>query len=564
MTKSSEKIVDVLIEGGIEYVFGMPGGGTVPIWDALYGKQEKIKCILVRHEQTAACMADAYGRLTGKPAVLMGQGPFIASNGAFGILESHLYGSPMVVLTDTSDGGFSQHGNYQSGTGEYGSYDLINIMRSMSKFTTYAVTPEEAVHGVQLAIKHSITGRHGPACVVVRNSAASGDVDSTRPPRLYPTQGYLHQTILAPSGEDIKEACQILLAAKKPVILAGSGVHASKAYTELIKLAEMLSIPVTTNYRGKSAFPEVNSLSLGMMGTFGQKVANDYLSEADLILIAGCRLSSSDIMYESPKLIDPSRQKIIQIDIEPRNTGWVVPIEMSLVGDLKVVLLQMVSCLRDLSGGEFSGAKKRLKQIIADKKKAGFCEAPELESDTCPVLPQRIVREIEKTLDESALITLDAGNNRLWTSHFFKSKVAGSFLAPGGVAGMGWGPPAALAVKLLNPKRPVVSIVGDGGFAMVSHVLSTAMQYQLPVVFVIMNNSALGMVRDGQHGKIVASEFIETDFTQLARAYKCNGVKVTKPEEIGPALNKALKGSIPTVIDIITNRDEPYFKIATM
>lgn len=159
--KASEKIVEVLIEAGVEYVFGMPGGGTVPIWDALYDKQDKIKCILVRHEQAAACMADAYGRLTGKPAVLMGQGPFIASNGAFGILESDLYGSPMIVLTDTSDGGFSQHGNYQSGTGEYGSYDLVNIMRGMSKFTSYAVTPEEAVHGVQLAIKHAVTGRCG-------------------------------------------------------------------------------------------------------------------------------------------------------------------------------------------------------------------------------------------------------------------------------------------------------------------------------------------------------------------------------------------------------------------
>ncbi len=129
---------------------------------------------------------------------------------------------------------------------------------------------------------------------------------------------------------------------------------------------------------------------------------------------------------------------------------------------------------------------------------------------------------------------------------------------------MGWGPPAALAVKLINPDRPVLSIVGDGGFAMVSHVLSTAMQYHLPVVFVVMNNSALGMVRDDQRGKSVASEFIETDFAQLARSYKCNGVKVTRPEEISPALKKAFKSSVPTVIDVVTNREEHYFKIASL
>ncbi len=564
MTKASEKIVDVLIEAGIEYVFGMPGGGTVPIWDALYGKGDQIKCILVRHEQTAACMADAYGRLTGKPAVLMGQGPFIASNGAFGILESDLYGSPMLVLTDTSDGGFSQHGNYQSGTGEYGSYDLVGIMRSMTKFTSYAVTPEEAVHGVQLAIKHSITGRCGPACVVMRNAAAAGELDNKRTPRLYPTQGYLRKAVSSASNEQVKKASQLLLTARNPVIVAGSGVHASRAYNELIKLAELLAIPVTTNYRGKSAFPEVNPLALGMMGTFGQRVANQFLAQADVILVAGCRLSSSDIMYESLNLIDPFRQKIIQIDIEPRNSGWVVPVELSLVGDLKVVLQQILSTLKRFGGGEIAEAKSRLRSVIRAKKAADFGEAPECNSDLCPVLPQRIVREIENAVDENTLITLDAGNNRLWMSHFFKSKAAGSMLTPGGIAGMGWGPPAALAAKLLYPDRTVLSVAGDGGFAMVNHVLSTAKQYNLPVVFVIMNNSALGMVRDGQKGKIVASEFIETDFAQLARAYQCNGVKVTQPGELLPALKAAFQASIPTVIDIATSQSESYFKIANV
>ena len=152
MQKASDRIIDVLIEAGVDYIFGIPGGGTIPIWNALYGRQDKIKAVLCRHEQAAACMADAYGRLTGKPAVLMGQGAFVVSNGAFGILESYLYGSPMLILTDTSESGFSQHGNYQSGTGEYGSFDIVSMMRGMTKYTSYAVTPEEAVNGVQLAI----------------------------------------------------------------------------------------------------------------------------------------------------------------------------------------------------------------------------------------------------------------------------------------------------------------------------------------------------------------------------------------------------------------------------
>ncbi|MDO9333675.1 MAG: thiamine pyrophosphate-binding protein [Dehalococcoidales bacterium] len=563
MPRACEKIIDILIEAGVDYIFGIPGGGTIPIWDALYGRQDKIKAVLCRHEQTAACMADAYGRLTGKPAVLMGQGAFIASNGAFGILESYLYGSPMLVLTDTSEGGISQHGTYQSGTGEYGSFDIVNMMRGMSKYTTYAVTPEEAVHGVQLGIKHAITGRPGPACVIMRNTAITGEFNPQRNPRVHPTAGYLKVTQSLPLPDDVKKVSQAIISARHPVILAGSGVHASKAYDELKELAELLGIPVATSYRGKSAFPEVHPLGLGMIGTFGQKVANDLVAQADLLLIAGCRLSPSDTKSESPNLIDPTRQKIIQIDIDPRNSGWVFPVETSLIGDLKLVLQQLTTSIKRITGGELTETQARISSVVKAKQAASAFSAPEMSSDTSPILPQRIVSEIEKAVDDTGLITLDAGDNRLWMAHFYRSKVAGSVFCPGGVAGMGWGPPAALAVKLLYPDRPVLSVSGDGGFAMVTHVLSTALQYKLPIVFLVMNNSCLGMIRDGQRGKIVCSEFIDTDFAAIARAYGCNGVRIDKPEALAPAIKKAFKATIPTVIDVITSTSEPYFKMAS-
>jgi acetolactate synthase-1/2/3 large subunit len=508
-------------------------------------------------------MDDMYGRVTGKPGVLMGQGAFIDSNGAFGILESYLYGSPMLVLTDTSDSNLSQHGNYQSGTGEYGSFDIVNILRGMSKFTTYAVTPEEAVNGVQLAIKHAVTGRPGPASVVMRNSAITAEINPAHTPFIHPTAGFLKTAPVAPLADEIRKASQILLDARNPVIIAGSGVHNSKAYQQLKELAEFLGIPVVTSYRGKSAFPETHPLALGMMGTFGQSVANDFIAQADVLLIAGCRLSPSDTKNENKQLIDPSRQKLVQIDIEPRNAGWVFPTEMSLVGDLKIVLQQVLNSLKRITGGELTEPQNRLSSVIQAKQKAGAFEAPELYSDASPVLPQRIVREIEEVVDATALITLDAGDNRLWMAHFYKSKSAGTMFCPGGVAGMGWGPPAALAVKLLNPDTPVLSVSGDGGFAMVTHVLSTAVQYKLPVVFLVMNNSCLGMVRDGQRGKNIASEFIDTDFAAIARAYKCNGVRIDKPTELAPAIRKALKDRVPTVIDVITSPNEPFFKIAS-
>jgi len=563
MTTASEKICDVLVEAGIDHVFGIPGGGTSPVWHALYDKQDRIKTFLIRHEQTASCMADMYGRMTGKPGVLIGQGPFIASSGTFGILEAYLFGSPMLVITDTSDSGFSQHGNYQSGTGEYGSYDIMGILRSMSKYATYAVTPEEAAHGVQLALKHARAGRPGPACVVMRTDAAFGEVDPDKNPRFHNTSGYLTESLSIPLVEDIEKAARLIMDSQHPVIIAGSGVHASKAYEELRELAELLGIPVATNYRGKSTFPEIHPLALGMMGTFGQKVANNVIAEADLILVAGCRLSPSDTKFEIPQLIDPSRQKIIQIDIDPRNTGWTYPVEIGLVGDLKATLGQLLNTMKGLAGGKATHAGKRLEALEKRKKEEGFFEAAELYSDASPLLPQRIVREIEESIDASTIVTLDAGNNRLWTTHFLKSKGAGTIFCPGGIAGMGWGPSAALMAKILHPNRPVLSVSGDGGFAMTAHVLSTAVQYNLPVVFLVMNNAGLGMVRDNQRGKVFATDFIETDFAKIAQAFGCQGVSVSKAEQLGPAIKKAFQAPAPTVIDVATMRSEPYFKIVS-
>jgi acetolactate synthase I/II/III large subunit len=558
MTPASEKICDVLVEAGIDHVFGIPGGGTIPIWNALFYRQDKIKTILTRHEQSASCMAEVYGRVTGKPAVFMGQGAFIASSGGFGILEAFLSNTPMLVLTDTSDmGTFSQHASYQSGSGEYGSFDIRDMLRAMTKFTTYAVTPEEAVQGIQLAVKHAMAGRPGPACVVMRSGAISGEIDPNRIPRIYPTQGYLKTTSSCASAEEIRAAAELLFCAGNPVLIAGNGVHSAKAYREIQGICELLEMPVATSYKGKSAFPEVHPLALGMMGSFGQKIANDEIRRADLILVAGCHLSPSDTLFEDPSFIKPSSQKIIQIDIDPRNAGWTYPVEMGLVGDLKTVLGQLTAELKKKT----VVPKNRMAALEQRKRETDYFDAPETCSNAMPLLPQRIAREIDLAVDDSTLITLDAGNNRLWMSHFFKSKAAGTVFCPGGAAGMGYGPPAALGLKLLHPERNVLSVSGDGGFAMMIHVLSTAVQYQLPVAFLVMNNSGLGMVRDIQRENIIATQFSPTDFAQIARAFGCRGVKIDTPDDIQPAIKEAFASPLPFVIDVDTSTSEPFFKI---
>jgi len=563
VTKANEQICDVLIEAGIEYVFGMPGGGVSPIWTSLTSRQDKIRTILVRHEQAASCMADMYGRLTGKPAVLIGQGPFIGSIGTFGILESFLSYSPMLVLTDTSDANiFSQHGNYQSGTGEHGSYNLPGILRAASKYVSCAATPEEAVQGVQLAIKHATSGQPGPACVVMRNAAASGEINPERGPKIYPTEKYLRTSLTIPPKPDIEKALELLTKAKYPVLIAGNGVHVSRAYKELRQLAEFLGMPVATSYKGKSAFPEIHPLAVGMMGNYGQKLANTVIADADVLLVAGSGLSPDNTMNESTKLIDPSRQTIIQLDIDPRNAGWTYPVEIALIGDLKPVLQELLEAIKEKTGKGLLPAEKRTETLSKRKQAEDFFEAPELHSNTSPILPQRLVNELNEVVPPSTILTLDAGNNRLWTSHFFQSKEAGTVFGPGGIGGMGWGVAAALAAKLVYPERPVVSVAGDGGFAMMLNVLPTAVQYRLPVTFVVMNNSGLGMVRDlHPETRPDSLTFTATDYVKVASGFGCRGVRVEKPEELAPALKEAVNAKEPMVVDVVISNEESILKI---
>jgi len=289
-----------------------------------------------------------------------------------------------------------------------------------------------------------------------------------------------------------------------------------------------------------------------MMGLFGQATADTIVGEADLLLVAGCRLSPYDTCMESPRVIDPDRQKIIQIDVDPRNAGWTLPVELGLVGDAGAVMAQMVRAARELEpGGSGAGAR-----LARRKAELSFFEHPTLHSDAAPVLPQRLVRLLQEGLDPSAIITLDAGNNRVWVAHYFQSKQPGTIFCPGGIAGMGWSAPAALTAKLLYHDRPCVAITGDGGFMMSLHVLSTALQYDLPVVFVVQNNSELGMVRHGQGARPIASEFIETDHARIAQAFGCQGVCVDRPQDLSAALDAALGSRLPTVIDVIIDREE--------
>ncbi|MDP6667977.1 MAG: thiamine pyrophosphate-binding protein, partial [Dehalococcoidia bacterium] len=498
MPTGAQKIAETLIELGVDHVFGIPGGATGAIYNGLFDKQDKVKVILTRHEQVASVMADVHGRLTGKPAVLMGQGAFIGTSGGFGIAEAYLSHSPMLVMTDTSDYGFWQLGGNQEVSGEYGTVDLLTILRSMTKYTTLVTTPNEAVLGTQLAVKHATSGAFGPAGVLLRSDAAFGDIDPDATPRLHDSAGYLSNVETVSPPETVQRTAELLNEAERPVIVAGNGVHIANAHKQLRELAELLAIPVTTTYKGKSAIEETHPLAVGPMGIYGLESANRTVNEADVVLVVGARLRPQDTASHHPELLSPERQRIIQIDVDPRNAGWTVPVELGLVGDARAILDQVLVVARTLvSEKDEPGREQKILELTERKQELHFFDdSPGLQSDQDPLLPQRLVRLLQENVDPLAIITLDAGNNRVWMHHFYKSQRAATFLNPGGIAGMGWSVPAAVAAKLLRPGRPVMAVTGDGGFVMTSNAISTAVQYGLPVVIVVLNDGGLGMVRE--------------------------------------------------------------------
>ena len=552
MTSASEMIVQTLEEAGIEYVFGIPGGGTGQIFQILETKQDRIKTILVRHEQVAAIMADAYGRAAGKPAAIMGQGLFMGSNAAFGIMEAMLSSSPMLVITDTSDGGAAQRPANQSGAGEYGSIDLQSMFKAMTKYTTLATNPKEAVLGAQMAIKHAVSGRPGPATLLMRSAAISGEVDVESPPFIHNAAGFLNTVKPASAAVDIERAIQILNESKRPVIIAGNGVHVARAHDELQQLAEQWGMPVATSYKGKSAISEDHPLSLGMVGTYGQEAANKAVGDADTVLVIGALLRSQETVGERPDIFNPARQRIIQIDIDERNAGWSFPVEIGLIGDAKAILEQLVEASKAAAPGNASNRSEWTESMQTRRDAAGFHDQPEMHEDSSPVKPQRLIAQLQATMPADTIYALDAGNNRTWMAHLYRAQQANTFYSPGGTAGMGWALPAAVGLKLVYPDQPVVCISGDGGYMMTVNAISTAVQYDLPIICVVFNNGTLGMVNDHQpEGHKIASEFYPTNNATVAEGMGAWGIQINDSKDLPDALRAAQASGRTAVIDVI-------------
>jgi acetolactate synthase-1/2/3 large subunit len=558
-------VVRVLEEAGIEFVFGMPGGDTGRIFDALYDST-KIRTILVRHEQVGSIMAEMYGRLTGRPGAVMGQGIFLACNALFGTLEAVKGGSPMLLLGDFTDmAPFMHHAPYQAGTGEHGNHDLRNLLASATKYTAAVYEPKQAVQTVQLALKHATTGTPGPVAVVFGSRSLQGTVKPGRPPRLHPTERVLAHGVARAAADDVARVAEALLASANPVILAGNGVHASRAWSELAQLAEALAIPVTTTATGKSAMPEVHPLALGVFGNWGQAAANAVVSLADTVLVVGSRLAPTDTCFENPELLDADRQAFLQVDVEPLNVGRHYPVAAAIVADAREALAALAAEVgRRLTPAHREAARRRREHLAELKTLHRYFAEAEQQSSDVPLRPERVISELARRLGERAVVTMDAGANRLYMTHYFQSRGAGTVYQPSSIGGMGYALPAAMAAKLACPDRDCVAVCGDGGFAMTMNALLTAAQYRIPVATVILNNSVLGWVKDGQRrrgNRFIASELGRTDHARIAQAMGCAGIRIETLEDLVGELDRVRDAKEPVVLDVVTTEDAPFWQV---
>ena len=546
----AEAIITALAEGGVRYVLGMPGGLTGPLWRALHG-HPIIRAIQVREESIGSLMAEAYGRFTGQPAVVMGQGEWIAGNAGQGYMEAVLGSSPVIILTEMSDGGsLSHHAPYQAGTGDYGTWDVRTTLGGVTKRLMVSHSPAQAVQHTQLALKHALTGQPGPVAVAYHSSALQGRVGPTSLPRIYSTEAYLPVLARSVDEEALEVVAQVLRAAARPVILAGNGVRLAHAQDGLVRLARAVGAPVATTASGKGVFPERDPLAVGVIGPFGWPSANTVVGAADVVLAVGTKLGPSDTVNEHAALLDPTRQTLIQIDVEPLNAAWTFPVDHVLLGDADYVMTRLCQVYESRSWSAAGQGQARAQEARRTRD-AGDSNLDLL--DEFPLTPQRIIALAEEAIPEDTVITCDAGENRLFMMHWFHTAAGGEYLQPAAGGGMGYAVPAAMAARLADPARPVLAVCGDGGFAMSIHALMTAVQEQLPVAVLVFNNGALGWVLHGMGDRAVAANFAEFNHAEIARSLGCDGVQVTSVDELRTLLKGLANLTTPLVIDVPTS-----------
>lgn len=552
-------LVHYLEKQGVEYAFGIPGGALEPLYNAMARSKARggLVPILTKHEGGAAFMADGYARVSGKLGVCCATTGPGGTNMLTGIASAFADSVPVLALTGQIPIGSFGKGAVQDSTQE--GVDMVEVYRRTTLYSAMVFSPQLADTMFRKAFSAALSGRRGPVHLSLPSDVVAAPVDVENIDIGF---GASHAPARYWDRDGVKEAARLLASARKPAMLLGAGALWSDAADEIAELANLLTMPCATSPKAKGMYPENGDLALGCFGFGGSPRAEAYLLDEDIDVLLSVGHSFNEMGTQAWNQRLGQGRTIIQVDIDPRQFGKNYSQVLPLQGDAKVVLRELLYELQRVH--RISETERALRA----KAFAGFCrdrplvEEPEkMESCALPLKPQRLMADLRRALPEDTIFFVDIGSNLAWTLHYLRITRPGTFYAAIGYSSMGFGVAASIGGKLAAPNRPVVAIVGDGGFLMHGMEVATAVNHHVPVIWVVLNDAGLGMVRHGQRMSPRALEvchsFERVDFKALATVLGARGVRVTRPGEINTEMMaEIIAGGQPTVIDVVIDAEE--------
>lgn len=540
----AEIVVECLKEQGVDIVFGYPGGTILNVYDALYKHSGEINHILTSHEQGAAHAADGYARATGKTGVCLATSGPGATNLVTGIATAYMDSVPIVAITCNVNLPLLGKDSFQE-------VDIAGVTMPITKHGYIVKDVNILADTLRKAFQIAGSGRPGPVLVDITKDVTANQCEYE--PKEVSNGKTSHGKEASKerryTKEDIDKALELLQKTKKPYIYVGGGAVISEAADEVREFAKKLDAPVCDTLMGKGAFDGHDDLYTGMIGMHGTKTSNLGVSECDLLVALGARFSDR-VVGNAAKFA--SHAKVLQIDIDAAEINKNIRTDAFIVGDLKEVLMQINRHLPRMEHKEWIGHIQELKEKYPlNYNKEGL---------SCPY----IIEELDRITEGKAVVTTDVGQHQMWAAQYYKYSEPRTFLSSGGLGTMGYGLGACIGAKMGRPDKICVNIAGDGCFRMNMNELATASRYHIPVIQIVINNHVLGMVRQwqtlfygGRYSQTVLND--KVDFCKVAEGLGCEAIRVTKKEEAGPAIEKAIALKAPVLIECVIQEDDKVF-----
>ena len=533
----SEIIIECLKEQGVDTVFGYPGGTILNVYDALYKHSDEIHHVLTSHEQGASHAADGYARATGKVGVCMATSGPGATNLVTGIATAHMDSIPMVAITANVATGLLGRDSFQE-------IDIAGVVMPITKYSMIVKDINELAPAIRRAFTIAQSGRPGPVLVDVTKDVTAAVAEYT----------YQEPTPIAPYTaemleSDLDQAAKLISEAERPYIFVGGGAITSGAAEELRKFAHTINSPVTDSLMGKGAFSGEDELYTGMLGMHGTKTSNLGVTKCDLLITVGARFSDR-VTGNTAKFAQHA--KIIQIDVDAAEINKNIKVDCSIIGDVKEVLKELNKKIHPKNHDAW------VKEV--EDMKAKYPLKYNQEGLTGPY----VIEELYRVTKGDAIVVTDVGQHQMWAAQYYKYKEPRTLITSGGLGTMGYGLGAAIGAKFGRPDKVVVNIAGDGCFRMNMNEVATAARNNLPLIEIVINNHVLGMVRQWQtlfYDHRYSSTILDdkVDFVKFAESMGAVGIRVTKKEEVGPAIEKAIALNTTVVLDCQIDCDDKVF-----